>query len=82
MCSINARSGEGAFSTVFKVKRISDGQEYALKKVRKSHEGGFSRFIDCRNRSFLWFHTARPSNDASYQYANPLSLHCPTGKTR
>ena len=28
-------SGEGAFSTVYKVKRISDGQEYALKKVRK-----------------------------------------------
>lgn len=28
-------SGEGAFSTVFKVKRISDGQEYALKKVRR-----------------------------------------------
>lgn len=25
--------GEGAFSTVYKVKRISDGQEYALKKV-------------------------------------------------
>ena len=28
--------GEGAFSQVFKVKRISDGQEYALKKVRNS----------------------------------------------
>ena len=26
--------GEGAFSTVYKVQRISDGQEYALKKVR------------------------------------------------
>jgi len=26
--------GEGAFSTVYKVKRISDGQEYALKKVK------------------------------------------------
>lgn len=26
-------SGDGAYSTVFKVKRISDGQEYALKKV-------------------------------------------------
>jgi len=25
--------GEGAFSTVYKVKRISDGNEYALKKV-------------------------------------------------
>ena len=28
------RIGEGAFSTVYKVQRISDGQEYALKKVR------------------------------------------------
>jgi len=27
-------SGEGAFSTVFKVVRTSDNQEYALKKVR------------------------------------------------
>ena len=27
-------AGEGAFSTVYKVKRLSDGQEYALKKVR------------------------------------------------
>jgi serine/threonine protein kinase len=25
--------GEGAFSTVFKARRISDGKEYALKKV-------------------------------------------------
>ena len=25
--------GEGAFSVVYKVKRISDGLEYALKKV-------------------------------------------------
>ena len=82
MCSFNARSGEGAFSTVFKVKRISDGQEYALKKVRKSHEARFSRFIDFRNSSFLWFHLARPSNVASYQIAYLLSLHCLTGKTR
>ncbi len=26
--------GEGAYSTVYKVKRIQDGQEYALKKVK------------------------------------------------
>ena len=26
-------AGSGSFSEVFKVKRISDGQEYALKKV-------------------------------------------------
>jgi len=26
--------GEGAFSTVYKVKRLSDGLEYALKKVK------------------------------------------------
>ncbi len=25
--------GDGAFSTVFKCKRLSDGKEYALKKV-------------------------------------------------
>lgn len=25
--------GEGAFSTVFKAKRLSDNKEYALKKV-------------------------------------------------
>jgi serine/threonine protein kinase len=25
--------GEGAFSTVFKVRRLSDSKEYALKKV-------------------------------------------------
>ena len=28
--------GEGAFSTVYKVKRLSDGQEYALKKVSQN----------------------------------------------
>lgn len=26
--------GEGAYSSVYKVKRLSDGQEYALKKVK------------------------------------------------
>lgn len=26
--------GEGAYSTVFRVKRISDGAEYAMKKVK------------------------------------------------
>ena len=26
--------GEGAFSTVYKVKRITDGKEYALKRVK------------------------------------------------
>ena len=25
--------GDGAFSTVFKAKRLSDGKEYAIKKV-------------------------------------------------
>ena len=32
--SVLNKLGEGAFSTVYKVKRISDGQEYALKKVK------------------------------------------------
>ena len=31
---IISRLGEGAYSSVYKVKRISDGQLYALKKVR------------------------------------------------
>lgn len=31
--SIIAKIGEGSYSSVHKVKRISDGQEYALKKV-------------------------------------------------
>ena len=26
--------GKGSFSSVYKVKRVSDGKEYALKKVR------------------------------------------------
>ena len=31
---ILSKIGEGAYSVVYKVKRMSDGQEYALKKVR------------------------------------------------
>ena len=31
---ILSKIGEGAYSIVYKVKRLSDGQEYALKKVR------------------------------------------------
>lgn len=31
---IISRLGEGAYSNVYKVKRISDNQLYALKKVR------------------------------------------------
>ena len=31
---ILSRLGEGAYSSVYKVKRYSDGQIYALKKVR------------------------------------------------
>ena len=35
--SVNIESlGDGAYSTVYKVKRISDGQVYALKKVSDS----------------------------------------------
>ena len=30
---IKKKLGEGAFSVVYKVKRISDGIDYALKKV-------------------------------------------------
>lgn len=33
MCYI-IRIGEGAYSSVYKVKRISDDSEYALKKVK------------------------------------------------
>jgi len=32
--AILAKVGEGAYSSVHKVKRISDGNVYALKKVR------------------------------------------------
>ena len=31
---IEAKIGEGAYSIVYRVRRISDNQEYALKKVR------------------------------------------------
>jgi NIMA (never in mitosis gene a)-related kinase len=34
-----SKIGEGAYSVVYKVKRLNDGQEYALKKVRM---GGLS----------------------------------------
>lgn len=30
---VQAKLGEGAFGQVFKVKRLADGKEYALKKV-------------------------------------------------
>ena len=29
--------GDGAYSSVFKVKRVEDGAEYALKKVKLDH---------------------------------------------
>jgi len=31
---IISKIGEGAYSVVYKVRRLSDSQEYALKKVR------------------------------------------------
>ncbi len=31
--AIHPAIGQGAFSTVYRAKRISDGQEYAIKKV-------------------------------------------------
>jgi NIMA (never in mitosis gene a)-related kinase len=31
---IESRLGEGSYSSVYKVKRIADGFEYAMKKVR------------------------------------------------
>ena len=30
----NVCAGEGAYSSVYKVRRLNDGNEYALKKVR------------------------------------------------
>ena len=32
-----AKLGEGAYSSVYKVKRNLDGKEYALKKVKLDH---------------------------------------------
>lgn len=32
-----SKLGEGAYSSVYKVKRIHDGKIYALKKVRMTH---------------------------------------------
>jgi NIMA (never in mitosis gene a)-related kinase len=31
---IICKLGEGSFSSVYKVKRLSDGEEYAMKKVK------------------------------------------------
>ena len=31
---LEAHTGEGAFSTVYKVRRVVDGQDYALKRVK------------------------------------------------
>ena len=33
-CVVLDKIGDGAYSEVFKVKRLSDGQIYALKKVK------------------------------------------------
>jgi NIMA (never in mitosis gene a)-related kinase len=33
--------GEGAYSTVYKVKRITDGREYAIKKVIQNDNSRF-----------------------------------------
>jgi len=35
--SIFNLTGDGAYSSVFKVKRIHDGEQYALKKVKLHH---------------------------------------------
>lgn len=45
--------GEGAFASVYKVKRLSDSQEYALKKVGNQNE--FSKVThqkSCENLSY------------------------------
>ena len=34
---IVAKLGEGAYSTVYKVKRLIDNQEYAMKKVKMNN---------------------------------------------
>ena len=36
---LHNKLGDGAFSVVYRVKRISDGQEYALKKVKMGKLG-------------------------------------------
>ena len=38
--NVQSKLGEGAYSSVHKVKRISDGQIYALKKVQMMHNIG------------------------------------------
>jgi len=35
--AIHFASGDGSYSSVYKVKRAEDGLEYALKKVKISH---------------------------------------------
>jgi NIMA (never in mitosis gene a)-related kinase len=34
---LNSILGEGAYSSVFKVKRYEDGKEYAMKQVKLGH---------------------------------------------
>ena len=47
---ILGRLGEGAYSSVFKVKRLSDKAEYALKKVFLLFKLTRSRWANCQRR--------------------------------